>query len=371
MDKVDITIIGAGVVGLAVAAKLSEKNREILVLEKNDNFGRESSSRNSEVIHSGIYYPAQSLKAMLCIEGNKRLYKICEENNIGYGRPEKLIVADSKDETEAMEKLFENGKNNGLKDLKLLSGQEAGKLEPNLDVAAALHCPSTGIIDSHRLMQYFKSVAEEKGAMVSFSNEVTGIGKTGNEYTLTARDSSGKQFSFLTKIVINCAGLGADSIARMAGIDIHRANYKTSYCKGEYFHVNDSYRDVFTRLIYPLPAENSLGIHTVKDLQGRMKAGPNAFNVNEIDYTVDENHKKDFRDGLKRFIPSIKMEDLEPDMAGIRPQVQPDKNGFRDFIIAEESARGLPSFINLIGIESPGLTASPAIAEYVYRKIYS
>jgi len=367
MDKVDITIIGAGVVGLAIAARISDKRKSVVVLERNWKFGQETSSRNSEVIHSGIYYRPGSMKGALCLEGNERMYRLCKEQNIKHRKIEKIIVAFNKDEIQKLEQLYENGKTIGVKGMVLLKENEARQLEPNLNVPAAILCPSTGIVDSHALMEFFRFRAEEKGVVISFASEATGIEKMAGGYTVLVRDSDGKEFSFFSQAVINAAGLDADKVAHMAGIDIKKEGYELQYVKGEYFQVDDKYRGVFNRLIYPLPEKNGLGIHTVVDIEKRLRLGPNAFNVDKIEYSVKENHKQEFLNFIKKLIPSINMQELEPDMSGIRPQITPDKDGFRDFIINHEKEKGLPLFINLIGIESPGLTASPAIGEYVVK----
>jgi len=370
MDKVDITIIGAGVVGLAVAEKLSVKGNEVAVVEKNESFGQETSSRNSEVIHSGIYYRKGSLKLKLCLEGNRKLYDICLKNKVPFEKTGKLIAAFSKEDVEQLEKLFSNGRSGGVEGLELLSAAEARKLEPNLDCRCAILCKSTGIVDSHSLMKYFKQKAEERGAVISFKSEVTGIEKTPAGFLLTVEEPGGVPYRFESAAVVNSAGLNADKIAAMAGIDVKRAGYSQLYCKGEYFHVNDAYRKVFNKLIYPVPGAMGLGIHTVKDIRGSLRLGPNEFMVGGIDYSVDASHSEEFFIAAKNYFPGIRAEELMPDLSGIRPQVEPAAGGFRDFIIKEETAHGLPGFINLIGIESPGLTSAPAIADFVENFIH-
>lgn len=365
-DKTDITIIGAGIIGLAVAARVADNRRQVFILERNERFGMETSSRSSEVIHSGVYYPPGSLKAATCVCGNALTYELCRKHNIGCGQPGKLIVATNENETGRLETLFRLGSENGVKGLKLLSVKEVKNTEPNVKASAAIYSPSTGIVDSHALMSYFLACAREKGADVVYCSKVTAIDKTGNGYLITVADDSG-HFSFETSVVINCAGLSSDRVAALAGIDIDKADYRLHYCKGEYFSVARDKAKMVSKLIYPLPETDGtgLGVHTNFDLEGRMRLGPNSVYVNEIDYTVDETHREAFAQSVKRFLPFIEAGDLEPDTAGVRPMLQKAGGSFRDFIIAEENGKGLPGLINLVGIESPGLTAAPAIAEMV------
>ena len=369
-DKADVTIIGAGVVGLAIAAQVASKDREVYVLEKNETFGLEISSRQSGVIHSGIYYPEDSLKAKMCVAGNRILYELCERYDIGHRRLGKLIVATSDEEAGELQTLLERGKRNGAKGLRILSKREISKLEPNIEGVAAILSLSTGIIDSHGLMKYFIAKAKDGGAQIAYQTKVVGIEKVTEGYKVTVEDSAG-EFSFITRILINCAGLHCDKVAELAGIDIAKAGYKLHYCKGEYFGIKSSRSRLVKRLIYPVPAPKltGVGIHITFDLEGRMRLGPSIQYVDSIDYAVDNQHKRLFYDSVRRFLPWIKYDDLEPEMAGIRPKLQEPGGDFKDFVIREESAKGLPGLVNLIGIESPGLTASPAIAGYVYGLI--
>ena len=365
MEEIQITIKGAGVVGLAIAAELA-KDKQVYLVEKNETFGQEISSRTSEVIHAGIYYPPGSLKAKLCVEGNASLYELCEKYGVGCQKLGKLIVATDKEEVEELEKLLQNAKRNGVSS-ELLSGQEVKKREPRVKAVAALFSPSTGIVDSHGLMKCFLGRAKDSNAQIVYRAKVIGIEKLANGYKLTVEDPAGN-FSFLTRVVINSAGLNSDRIAELAGIDIMKARYKLHYCKGEYFSLSKS---PTKSLIYPVPKPKAAGleIHVTPDWQGGARLGPNAYYVEEIDYKVDEKRKPEFYSGVKRFLPSLEYDSLEPDFAGIRPKLQGLGEDFRDFVIRHEEDRGLEGLINLIGIESPGLTASPAIAKYVTRMV--
>ncbi|UCB43007.1 MAG: NAD(P)/FAD-dependent oxidoreductase [Dehalococcoidales bacterium] len=364
--EVDVAIIGAGVVGLAIAAELSRRQKGTIVLEKNHTFGLETSSRNSEVIHAGIYYPEGSLKARLCVEANRLLYDFCQKYDIPHRRQGKIIVATDEDEVSKLEELYQQGLRNGVGDLRLLSHKEVKELEPNVEANAGMMSPSTGIIDGHSLMRVFHGLAREQGVNFIFNTEVIGIEKTEGKYRVEIQDREGTS-SFTTNVLINSAGLSSDKIASLVGIDIDQAGYKLHYCKGEYFSLNSPHGAPVSRLVYPLPELGGKGIHVTLNLDDQVRLGPNVRYVDELDYKVDETQKEAFYQSVKKFLPRLRLEDLEPDFAGIRPKLQGPEEDFRDFIITEETARGLPGLINLIGIESPGLTASPVIARYVAR----
>ena len=365
-DIADITIIGAGVVGLAIAAQVASKDRQVYVLERNETFGQEISSRHSGVIHSGVYYLEGTLKAKLCLAGNHILYQLCQRGSIGYKRLGKLIVATSDEEAGELETLLERGNSNGAQGLRILSRQELKELEPNIEGVSAILSPSTGIIDSHALMKYFIAQASCEGAQIAYRTEVVGIEKVADGYQVTVKDSEG-EFHFITRVLINCAGLNSDKVAELAGIDITNAGYKLHYCRGEYFSAGSGKNKLVNRLIFPVPPPKvtGVGIHISLDLDGRMRLGPSIHYVDSIDYTVTSEHKQLFYDSVRRFLPFIENDDLEPEMAGIRPKLQGPGEDIKDFVIRDEGDKGLPGFINLVGIESPGLTAAPAIAEYV------
>ena len=369
MDKVDIIIIGAGVIGLAIAERLSSGGKEIIVVEKHDGFGREASSRNSEVIHAGLYYPADSLKARFCVEGNRMLYSLCEQKGIAYQKKGKIVIAGNDDEVEKVLSLYEQGKANGVEGLRMLDKREINEMEPLVNCTAGLFSPETGIFDSHGLLKYLEKASKSNGATLAYNCEVKGIARDGDSFTVEICDAGGEIVQLQSDLLINAAGLCSDKIAGMAGVDIDAADYRLHPCKGEYFSLSNRHKGKLNCLIYPEPTSISLGIHTVCDLNGSIKLGPNAFYVDKIDYDVDPSHREEFYCGIRRFLPFIECNDLSPDMAGIRAKLQADGGEFRDFVIAEESAHGVPGLFNLIGIESPGLTSALAIAERVENLI--
>jgi L-2-hydroxyglutarate oxidase LhgO len=361
METANIVIIGAGVVGLAVAATLSERNEAVYVFEKNKKFGQETSSHNSGVIHSGIHYPKNSLKAKLCVKGNPMLYEICEKYKIPYKRLGKLTVAVEEEEFEELEKLMKMGEDNGVKDLEFLNREEVKEFEPNVEVEKALHSPSTGIIEPDELMNLFYAQIRNNRAIVATETEVTSIGKTDSGYELSGM-SVGEKFTVTAKTVINCAGLYSDRIAAMIGLEIDKLGYRLHLCKGDYFRIAG--KPPVKMLVYPVPKGPGLGIHLTPDLGGSVRLGPNAYYVSNIEYSVESN-EKEFREDVRRFLPSIREYDIQIDSAGIRPKLQGPQDSFRDFIIKHEADKDLFGFINLVGIESPGLTAAPAIGAFV------
>lgn len=364
--ETEITIIGAGVVGLAIAAKLSESNRNIILLEENSSFGHGASSRNSEVIHASIYYPADSLKGKLCLRGNVLMYEICEKHSIPYSNCGKFIVATNDEEVGKLETVLATAQGNGARGVKIVDFDEIKKIEPKVFAKAAVYSPSSGIVDSHNLMQHFENYALEKGAEIVYNHRVNAIDKIQNQYQLTVEDKNANKFKLKSNIVINAAGLRAGGVAEMAGIDIDKYKYRIKYHKGIYFRAAHKLEKYPQMLIYPVPLESGhVGIHTTPDLYGGMRLGPHFFWVNNIDYSVDETYHAMFYEFCKRFLPFLEYDDISPDMSGIMATRQEPDDPMQDFVIRDESDKGLPNLINLIGIDSPGLTASPAIAEYV------
>jgi len=365
MEKVDVAVVGAGVVGLAVAFELSKNYKDIFIIEQEDSFGQGISSRNSEVIHAGIYYPKNSLKTQACIEGRRLLYDFCIRNNIAFKKLGKLIVAINEVETQDLESLFKKGLENGVEDLKLLSKGEIKEFEPYVKAEAAIYSPSTGIIDSHGLMKNLALQFENKKGTIAYNSEVIGIDKIKGGFEVTVRDKSKEVFKFFTHILINSAGLNSDKIAAMIGLS--KEEYKLKYCKGDYLRVSSGKAKLINRLVYPVPkrAGAGLGIHATLDLAGGLRLGPDDEYVEEVNYNVDKSKISIFYENIRSFLPFISLEDLSPDTAGIRPKLQGPQEGFRDFIIKDESENGLSGFINLIGIESPGLTSAFSIARRV------
>ncbi len=374
-DKVDIVIIGAGVVGLAVAAELSaqQPGRSIVVLEKNEAFGRETSSRNSEVIHAGIYYPSGSLKARLCVEGKELLYHFCEKWDIPHRRCGKLIVANTREEKVSLDALLEKAAANGVTDLEELERAELKRLEPHIRAECALYSPSTGIINSHSLMARLEQNALQNGALPAYCHLVTSVESlnAGSGCRVRFMNPDGTTDAIECNCLINCAGLSADRIAALCGIDTTAAGYTLRLCKGEYFSLPQNRAGLVNRLVYPPPLHEltGLGIHATTTLDGRLRLGPNTIYIEEEDYSIDSSHATDFYRAVKPFLPFVEEGELEPEMAGIRPKLSGPGEPFRDFIIREESDRGLPFLINLIGIESPGLTSCLSIARLVTNLI--
>jgi L-2-hydroxyglutarate oxidase LhgO len=362
-----ITIIGAGVIGLAIAEKLSADNEDVFVIEKYKTFGQETSSRNSEVIHAGIYYPKDSLKAKFCVEGKQMLYKFCKEYDVPFENCGKLIVATDDHEVTILEEIAIKAKNNGVNDIQKLTKEEALKIEPEVAVKGALFSPSTGIIDTHRLMKQLETNAVNNGTEFVYNAEVKGIKKIDQGYEIELSDADNQTFNFTTQNIINAAGLESDIIAKMAGIQNN--NLELAFCKGEYFRIKSPKHKFLNRLVYPVPNPNleGVGIHVTKDLGGGVKLGPDVTWMEKkiYDYKVDTSKQEAFYKSAKRFLPFLEYEDLVPEMAGIRPKLQRQGGETKDFYIREESDKGLPGFINLIGIESPGLSSSLAIAKYV------
>ena len=362
-----LTVVGAGVVGLAVAARLAGRFPELLILERRERHGSETSSRNSEVIHAGMYYPPGSLKARLCVRGKHLLYELSERVGVPHRRIGKLIVAMQAEETAELERLLEQGLRNGVEQ-ELVGADACRQLEPAVPAVAALVSPTTGIVSAHGLMDALLHEARGHGAMLQPRAELVGIERRDCDYRLEIRTPEGTE-TLTSERVVNAAGLEADRVAALAGIDVVAAGYRLHWWKGSYFAVTGRKARLVSRLVYPVPAHVSLGVHAVLGLEGRLRFGPDAEHLPErqLDYAVDESKRHAFAEGVHRLVPAISAQDLTPDIAGIRPKLQGPGEGFRDFVIAEEAARGLPGFVDLIGIDSPGLTSAPAIAEEVDR----
>lgn len=365
MADTGLTIVGAGVVGLAVAARMAPRLGDVVVLERYPRHGQETSSRNSEVIHAGMYYPTGSLKARLCVRGNRLLYERLERQGLPHQRCGKLIVATAADEAPGLDRLLALGQANGVP-LSRLSAGEARALEPHVASAGALLSPTTGVLSAHALMDSLLAEAAAAGTTLQPRAELVAAERRGDEYALTVATPEGRE-TFTSERVVNAAGLESDRVAGLFGIDVDAAGYRLHWCVGRYFAVAPRKAGLVSRLVYPLPGHVSLGVHAVKDVAGSLRFGPDAQYLDErrLDYAVDPGLRSAFAAGVGRLVPAITEEDLTPDMAGIRAKLQGPGDGFRDFVIREESDRGLPGLVNLVGIDSPGLTSCLAIAEHV------
>jgi len=365
MADTPLTVIGAGVCGLAVAARLAERFPELVVLERRERHGSETSSRNSEVIHGGMYYPRGSLKAKLCVRGRKLLYELCERAGIPHRKTGKLIVALKPEEEAELERLRALGTDNGCP-LELVSGEECRRLEPAVPACCGLLSPETGIVSAHGLMDALSHLARQAGAILQLRAELVAIERRDSDYRLEIRTPEGTE-TLTSERVVNAAGLESDRVAALAGIDVAAARYRLHWWKGSYFAVSGAKARLLSRLVYPVPDHVSLGVHAVLGLEGRLRFGPDAELIADrtFDYSVAESKLDAFTRAVQRLVPALSAEDLSPDISGIRAKLQGPGEGFRDFVIAEESARGLPGFVNLVGIDSPGLTSSLAIAEEV------
>jgi len=361
MERVDCVVIGAGVVGLAVARALALAGREVVILEEADAIGTETSSRNSEVIHAGIYYAPGSAKAALCVEGKALLYRYCEERGVAHRRCGKLIVATSAEQVAALHKIQAQAAANGVHDLRLLTADEAKAMEPALRCVAALHSPSTGIIDSHALMLAYLGEAEDRGAMHALLSPVTGgeIGAKG----IVLDVGGAEPMRICARTVINSAGLMAQRVAAgLRGFPQDKVP-PCYFAKGNYYSLTA--RSPFTRLIYPVPEAAGLGVHLTLDLAGQARFGPDVEWIAEIDYDVDLSRADGFYRTIRDYWPGLKDGQLAPGYAGIRPKLAGPDQPASDFLIQGPQQHGVAGLVNLFGIESPGLTASLALAKQV------
>ncbi|TCM20616.1 L-2-hydroxyglutarate oxidase LhgO [Novosphingobium sp. PhB165] len=355
MDEVGAIVVGAGVVGLAVARALALAGHEVMILERERQFGTITSSRNSGVIHAGLYYPDGSLKAALCVEGRRLLYDFCEERGVAHRRCGKLIIAASEEEFPALDAVMARGAAAGVDDLVRLSPAEARAIEPELNCAGAIHSPSSGIVDQHELMLALLGEAEAHGAMLVCDAPVSDVARVGSHWVVEIGDTR-----LSAPILVNAAGLGAQALARTIEALDPALVPPQFLAKGCYFSYSG--RVPFTRLIYPVPGPASLGTHFTLDLGGQARFGPDIHWVDAIDYTVDPALKPEFLAAARRIWPEVEEERLQPAYAGIRPKLAGPGMATADFVLQGEEVHGLSGLINLFGIESPGLTASLAIA---------
>jgi len=363
MDTVDVAVIGAGVIGLAIARALAMTGREVLVLEAAENFGAGTSSRNSEVIHAGIYYRPDSLKARFCRAGRERLYEFCERHGVPHRRCGKLIVASSKAKLDELSRIGGNARANGVH-LESWSEARVASLEPRLHCAGALFSPDTGIIDSHAYMLALLGEAERLGATLVCASRVTGMRADKAGVTLCV---NGEPPVLRARTMINSAGLNAPQLARaIAGFPAMHVP-ETFLAKGSYFSLEGP--SPFGRLVYPVPEPGGLGIHLTLDLAGRARFGPDVEWVKECDYAVDPRRADRFYPAIRTYWPGLPDGSLRPAYAGIRPKLSPAGAPAQDFRIDGAEVHGVAGVINLFGIESPGLTASLAIADAVTDRL--
>lgn len=363
----DIIIIGAGVMGLSIARSLGKLGYEsVLLIDKEKKIGTGISSRSSEVIHSGIYNAPESLKSKLCIEGRDLLYDYCEKNNIYYKNCGKIIIS-GKNEKNTLLKLYELGKNKGLKDIKILDKEEIQNLEPNICSDFGLLINETGIVDSHSLMNSFYNKSLKFNHDYLFATTVQNVLYEESKYKVFLKTINYEEENVTSKWIINAAGLYSDSIFNMLACESSSPNLY--FNKGNYFSLSSSWRNNFKHLIYPLPAKNhqTLGVHITFDKSGNVRLGPDSsFMTNKVeDYSVDEKLLNKFYEGASKYIIGLNKDDLSPDYAGIRPKIQSSDYNVNDFYICHEVSKGFKGWINLIGIESPGLTSCISIANMV------
>ncbi len=360
-ERVDSVVIGAGAVGLAVARALALAGREVIVLEAEDAIGTHTSSRNSEVIHAGIYYARDALKARLCVAGRDMLYRYCPDHGVAHRRCGKLIVAATEAEEPVLARVAAAAAANGVDDLRLLDRADLHAMEPALRGTAALLSPSTGIVDSHGLMLAYQGDAEARGAMLAFNSPVEGgaICEDGIELAV----GGAAPMRLVCRSVINSAGLGAPAVAAsLAGFPAPHVP-RQWLARGNYFTLSAA--APFRHLIYPVPEPGGLGVHLTLDLAGRGRFGPDVEWIETVDYSVDPARGKRFYDAIRTYWPDLPDGALEPGYAGIRPKLVPPGAPPQDFVIQGPAEHGVPGLVNLYGIESPGLTASPAIADLV------
>jgi L-2-hydroxyglutarate oxidase LhgO len=361
MDKVDCVVIGAGVIGLAIARRLAQAGREVVVLEAAEGIGTVTSSRNSEVIHAGIYYPAGSLMARMCVSGKQKLYEYCREHGVPYRNCGKLIVATTPKETEKLQSIRAHAEANGVLDMQMLSGEAARALEPALNCDAALLSPSTGIVDSHAYMLALRGDAEDAGAAFAFHTPLLAARAVDGRIELDAGGET--PMNLACDLLVNAAGLSAPAVARgIDGMPIDLIPH-AYLAKGNYFSC--SVRAPFSHLIYPVPEPGGLGVHLTLDLAGQARFGPDVEWVDRIDYAVDPARAERFYPAIRRYWPTLPDGALMPSYSGIRPKIVPPAVASQDFLIQGPKDHGVAGLINLFGIESPGLTSSLAIADCI------
>jgi L-2-hydroxyglutarate oxidase LhgO len=365
VDEVEAVVIGAGVIGLAAARALALAGHEVIVLERAYTIGFETSSRNSEVIHGGLYYPKDSLKARSCVEGRERLYGYCQEHGVPHAALGKLIVATGEEEIPGVEQIAAAARANGVDNLEWLSASQAQRLEPELRCVTALLSPSTGIIDSHALMLAYQGEAEAAGGFVAFRTPVLAghVRRDGFELSVGGDEPTTLRCRYL----VNAAGLYAPAVARAIEGVPPESIPPAYFCRGVYFTLSG--RTPFRRLIYPVPVPGGLGVHITLDLAGQARFGPDVEWIDAVDYAVDPRRGDKFYAAVRRYWPGLRDDALQPGYAGIRPKTSGPDEPAADFVVQGPEAHGIPGLVNLYGIESPGLTASLPLADEVLRQL--
>ncbi len=376
MDRVDCVVIGAGVIGLAVAREMALQGRETILLERESAFGTISSARNSEVIHAGIYYPKDSLKAKLCVEGNRMLYEYCRTHHVATQPYGKLIVASDESQLDDLQAILYKAQQNQVPEIKLITGEQAKAMEPDLQCAAAVLSSTTGIVDSHGFMLSLLGGFEDAGGMIAYQSPLISAKPMGTSaqdgFELEIGGADGMKIQ--TKLLINCAGMSAPEIAKKIEGLAQEQIPKAYFAKGNYFSLSG--KSPFKHLIYPIPEPGGLGVHLTLDMGGQAKFGPDVEwleidEENQIDYTVNPRRGEGFYEAVRKYWPGLKDNALQPDYSGVRAKIVPPNTPAGDFCFNMPKDHGLEGLFNLYGFESPGLTSSLAIAKHLEGQIKS
>ena len=376
MEQVDCVVIGAGVIGLAVAREMALQGRETILLERESAFGTISSARNSEVIHAGIYYPKDSLKAKLCVQGNRLLYEYCRSHQVATQPYGKLIVASDDTQLNDLQAILYKAQHNLVPDIKMISGEEAKNLEPQLHCAAAILSSSTGIVDSHGYMLSLLGGFEDAGGMLAYQSPLISAKPVGSnaEQGFILEIGGADEMQIQTRLLINCAGMSAPAIAKKIEGLASEQIPKAYFAKGNYFSLSG--KSPFHHLIYPIPEPGGLGVHLTLDMGGQAKFGPDVEwldieSEEQIDYTVSTSRGDGFYEAVRRYWPALKDGSLQPDYSGVRAKIVPPNEPAGDFCFNGPQDHGLQGLFNLYGFESPGLTSSLAIAKHLEARIKS
>ncbi|MFO0694925.1 MAG: NAD(P)/FAD-dependent oxidoreductase [Polyangiales bacterium] len=361
----DVLVVGGGVVGLACAAALAREGRSVALVERHAGPGRETSSRNSGVVHAGLYYPPGSRKALLCAEGRERLYARCEALGIPHRRTGKLVVATNERERGSLESIAERARANGAGAIHLIDAKELAAREPLLRSVAALVSPESGIVDAHSLVASLASECRSLGVALAFRTTLEALSRSTSGWRAEVVDPDARRTTLEAEVVVDSAGLECDRVASLAGLDVDALGVRIAPCKGDYFALHESAPRPTTPLVYPVPDGPGLGIHLTTDLAGQRLAGPDATYVDAPSYEVDEGKRSVFAESIRRYLPGLRDEHLAPAYAGVRPKLAGGSGLGKDFVVEECSPHGAPGFVLLAGIESPGLTASLALGARV------